>query len=93
MHEGRPVNALKWVPLKNFILLLEENVPDQIYPSRMAAWSIQTGSKKIIERLMEVEEGINCCSNNHKTEPDASKYLQNRCCFRENLGSGVQVLF
>jgi hypothetical protein len=37
MHEGRPVEALKWVPLENFILLLEGNVPDQIYTSCMAA--------------------------------------------------------
>jgi hypothetical protein len=43
------------------------------------------GKGNTFERLMEVEEGINCCSNNHKTEPDASKYLQNRCCFQENF--------
>jgi len=31
MHEGRPVEALKWVPLEDFISLLEMNIPDQIY--------------------------------------------------------------
>jgi hypothetical protein len=37
MYEGRPFNALKWVPLENFILLLEEKIPGQIYTSCMAA--------------------------------------------------------
>ena len=35
MHEGRPVEAMKWVPLQDFISLLEGNVPDQIYETCM----------------------------------------------------------
>jgi len=35
VHEGRPVEAMKWIPLGDFISLLETNIPDRIYETCM----------------------------------------------------------